>query len=127
MHTGGRMLAMHLSGTYFMHPNLHGSTTIDTNASGGSIEDLLFYPWGDLWASTSLSEHHFSGFQYRDDAHGLDPTLFRMYKYGLGRWMTPDPLGGDVTGGGPSGGGAATARACAGTQPSATIAIAKNA
>jgi len=97
MHTGGRMLAMYLSGTYFMHPNLHGSTTIDTNASGGSIEDLLFYPWGDLWASTSLSEHHFSGFQYRDDAHGLDPTLFRMYKYGLGRWMTPDPLGGDVT------------------------------
>jgi RHS repeat-associated protein len=27
----------------------------------------------------------------------LDPTLFRTYTSGLGRWLSPDPLGGDVS------------------------------
>src|SRR2546426_6005133 len=39
----------------------------------------------------------FAKMQERDPETGLDPTLFRMYSSGQGRWLSPDPLGGDIS------------------------------
>ena len=44
----------------------------------------------------------FAKMQERDPETGLDPTLFRMYSSGQGRWLTPDEFsGGPVEATGP--------------------------
>jgi RHS repeat-associated protein len=58
-----------------------------------------YYPWGDTWltAGSGTFDNRFAGMQDRDAYTGLDPTQFRSYESRLGRWLSPDPLGGDLT------------------------------
>jgi hypothetical protein len=47
---GGQYLVVYFSGeTLFNHINHLGSASMRTNHSGGEADDVLFYPWGDLW------------------------------------------------------------------------------
>jgi RHS repeat-associated protein len=93
---GGRMVAMQGSTwTRFIHPNALGSTTVNTDHSGAAGGTVFFYPWGQVWSSVNPAEWHFAAFDYRDAAD-LDPTLFRMYNSGYGRWLSPDPVAGNV-------------------------------
>jgi len=40
----------------------------------------------------------YAGFEYRNASTvSLDPTLNRTYSYAMGRWLSPDPLGGDIS------------------------------
>jgi RHS repeat-associated protein len=57
------------------------------------VNEQLFYPWGTLWEDTSQSEFHFAAFDWGYLTPGILPTPNRMYSYGKGRWMTPDPAG----------------------------------
>jgi len=84
--------------TYFVHPNHLGSTTTVFNHTGGSVaQDEIFYPWGERWNyAGTLYDERFAAMQLRDAESGLDPTLFRMYESRLYRWVTPDPVAGDI-------------------------------
>jgi RHS repeat-associated protein len=100
---GGRLVAHYwwlgASGlTEFTHPNALGSSGMVTDASGTVQMDEIRYPWGPEWNhSGSRYDEHFAGMQWHDYSSGLDPTPFRQYSGLYGRWMSPDPMGGDVT------------------------------
>ena len=87
------------SKTYFLHPNGLGSTTFvtDQTQTGATIQKTLYYPWGQLWAASALvKDNRFASLGQRDAETGNDPTLFRMYNPRLYRWLSPDPLAGDI-------------------------------
>ncbi|HEV2177375.1 MAG TPA: RHS repeat-associated core domain-containing protein [Terriglobia bacterium] len=93
---GSRMLGAYIPGTgtvQFFHANALGLSSVITDGTGAVVNEQLFYPWGDLWETTGQTWFHFAGFDWGYTQAGLDPTLFRMYSYGKGRWMTPDPAG----------------------------------
>lgn len=82
----------------FVHLNYLGSTSMVTDYSGATVMDEVRYPWGqESLHSGSRYDEHFAGMSWHDYAVDLDPTLFRMYSSTYGRWMTPDPLAGDVS------------------------------
>ena len=83
--------------TYFNHTNVIASTSIYTNHAGTPVEDVLFYPWGQLWQSWGSGGYSFAGMPYYDTTTETSLTLFRHYSSGLGRWLSPDPAGGDIT------------------------------
>ena len=89
------MLAYLSSDTVFNHVNQLDATTMGTNHSGTTVEDVLFYPWGDQWQSSA------SGYSwtmpYYDTKTNTSFTTFRVYSQNLGRWLSPDPLGSDIT------------------------------
>jgi RHS repeat-associated protein len=69
-----------------------------TAANGAASEDYLYYPWGQEWTvAGTATEYHFAGFEWHDSPANLEPALFRNYASTEGRWLSPDPLGGDVT------------------------------
>ena len=92
---GGRPFAIYLDQTYFIHVNALGSAAMESGPAGNVIGDTLFYPWGQTWV-LGTPEWHFATFQYADAAD-LYTTPNRQYSNNQGRWLTPDPLGGDVT------------------------------
>jgi RHS repeat-associated protein len=96
---GGRQIMKYQDTvTYFLHTNLLGSTGMITNHAGTPTQDVLYYPWGQRWAyQGSLRDERFASLGQRDSENSLDPTLFRMYSSGQGRWLSPDPIGGDIT------------------------------
>jgi RHS repeat-associated protein len=95
---GGRYFVVYTgSETDFIHINNLGSTTTWTSHSGAELEDILFYPWGDLWRSQGSGGYNFAGMPYYDTTTNTSFTTSRVYSPNLGRWLSPDPLGGDVT------------------------------
>ena len=79
--------------TDFIHRNLLGSTSMSTNASGSVTEDILYYPWGQWWTSAgTVFEYHYATFNAAGNG-----APYRSYNQNIGRWWTPDPLGGDMT------------------------------
>jgi RHS repeat-associated protein len=79
--------------THFLHANALDSGTVITDGTSSVVNEQLFYPWGTLWEDTSQSEFHFAAFDWGYATPGVLPTPNRMYSYGKGRWMTPDPAG----------------------------------
>ncbi|HXH47836.1 MAG TPA: RHS repeat-associated core domain-containing protein [Terriglobia bacterium] len=95
---GRRMLVMYGSPSRFLHTNNLGTTTVTADQTGAELQDELFYPWGQAWTSTGQPyDRHFAGMQGFENPGLVYPTDFRKYNPALGRWMTPDPLAGDVT------------------------------
>ncbi len=92
---GGRKIAAYSrdnNETYLQHPNFLGSATQDTNHLGNWTEDLLWYPWGQLWQTAgNLWEWEWAAFQEGDGDFKLAPH--RVYDDLAGRWLTPDPAG----------------------------------
>jgi RHS repeat-associated protein len=95
---GGRTLVRYQDNkTYFMHPNHLESATFVTDQTGTPVEKTLYYPWGQTWASAGPYVYtSFAGMYPADGETGNDPTLFRMYNPRLYRWLSPDPLAGDI-------------------------------
>jgi RHS repeat-associated protein len=93
----GRPFATYVSGTRFLHPNALGSTAVLTDQQGTETQDELYYPWGGRWAAVgTVEDERFAAMQKRDAETSLDPTPNRMYRPLLGRWLSPDPLAGDI-------------------------------
>jgi RHS repeat-associated protein len=85
------------SKTYFLHPNNLASTTFVTDQTGATVEKTIYYPWGQLWASAgTIHDERFASLEQRDAETDLDPTPFRLYHSRLYRWLSPDPLAGDI-------------------------------
>ncbi|MGD0693328.1 MAG: RHS repeat-associated core domain-containing protein [Terriglobia bacterium] len=84
--------------TYFQHFNSVGSTAMQTKHDGSVVEDMAFYPFGTVWAEPlSGYGYNFASLPARDLGSNTDITAFRQYNFTLGRWLSPDPLAGDIT------------------------------
>lgn len=54
------------------------------------------YPFGESWyASSTTTKWQFTSYE-RDAESTLDYAVFRYYASSIGRFMTPDPLGGSI-------------------------------
>lgn len=75
-----------------------GTTRMMANAAGTMCYDADYTPFGQELAYTNncLQNYKFTGTE-RDMETGNDHAWFRNYQWNLGRWMSPDPLSGDVT------------------------------
>jgi RHS repeat-associated protein len=85
------------SETYFNHINHLSSTTAMSNHLGTGVEDMGFYPWGGVWQQWGSGGYSFADMPYYDTNTSTSPTMYRFYSMNVGRWHSPDPLGGDIT------------------------------
>jgi RHS repeat-associated protein len=83
--------------TYFHHVNLLGSTSIMTGHTGIALEDVLFYPWGDVWQSTGNGGYNFAKIPYYDLSTNTTLANARVLGVNFGRWFSPDPAGKGAT------------------------------
>ncbi len=86
-------------GTTFFYYNALGSSMMNTHQDGNTVSnDVLFYPWGQLWASPVNDYFQFFGNIEGWDweiGEGVAPN--RYYPNYQGRWLSPDPLAGDIS------------------------------
>jgi RHS repeat-associated protein len=61
------------------------------------VEDILFDPWGQVWQSWGSGGYSFAQLPYYDTTTNTSITMLRHYSPNLGRWLSPDPMGGDLT------------------------------
>jgi RHS repeat-associated protein len=84
------------AGTIFDHPDEIGSATTSSDYTGQTINEKLFYPFGELWtgaAIPNLNMHQtFAQLPDYDAETDQYNTLARHYTP-MGRWMSPDPGG----------------------------------
>jgi len=83
--------------TYYYFSDQIGSTRVVTRSDGTVCYDADFQPLGyEVTATNSCPpEYKFATYE-RDGESGLDYAVFRHYNSRLGRFMSPDPLGGDA-------------------------------
>jgi len=75
-----------------------GNLTWNANGTVKTLlQDNAYAPYGESYAvqGPTYPDYSFTG-QHSDVSHLLD-FVFREYHLSQGRWMSPDPLGGDVT------------------------------
>lgn len=99
---GGRLLGFYDGGnTYFLHRSEVGSLapTQITDEADSLKGDETFYPYGQEWNYSNQTnggwQFYGSISRYESDL-GLYLTPNRFYPPAEGRWLSPDPLGGDV-------------------------------
>jgi RHS repeat-associated protein len=83
---------------YYYFQDKLGTTGTLSNSSGVLCYDADFLPFGyEMAHTTSCSQNYkFTGLE-RDGETGLDHTLNRKYDSSLGRWLSPDPKGANVS------------------------------
>ena len=90
----GRYFALYYGGnTLFNHVNALDSASMRTLQSGAEAEDILFYPWGDVWEVQGGGGYNFANIPYRDVTTTTDITTARFSSPNFGRWLSPDPIG----------------------------------
>jgi RHS repeat-associated protein len=93
----GQRLNMGGASAFIDHADAVGSTTMETDPSGAVVWDVTHYPSGQVFQE--------QGTRQSEVAMGLDwqvndpaiPSATREYNFRVYRWLTPDPMGGDVT------------------------------
>ncbi len=96
---GGRIARRDGSGNvYYYFADPIGSSRTITNATGSLCYDADFYPFGGevTFSNTCGQNYKFAGME-RDSETGHDHTMSRQYASNLGRWVSPDPLGGAIS------------------------------
>ncbi|MFY9531631.1 MAG: RHS repeat-associated core domain-containing protein [Candidatus Acidiferrales bacterium] len=83
--------------TYFVHQDHLGSTRVLTATNGSVYDSLDYLPFGEQTAGGSGSSHKFTGYE-RDAETGVDYAMARHMSSNLGRFLSTDPLGGDLGG-----------------------------
>jgi RHS repeat-associated protein len=97
-HDIGALYTGYNGAIYFPHNNALGSWNMISNGAGAVMAENIYYPWGQLWAEagTYLGDRFGSMFDYdRNLGFGITPN--RVDSTTQGRWLSPDPMGGDVS------------------------------
>jgi RHS repeat-associated protein len=96
----GRRVARRDSGgnVFYSFGGLRASDCVVTNSTGTVCYDSDFYPFGDsrVYTNNCPQNTKYAGME-QDSETDFYHTQFRQYYSSWGRWMSPDPLGGDVT------------------------------
>jgi RHS repeat-associated protein len=96
---GARIARRDNSGAvYYFFADHLGTAKVMTNATGVAQQESTYYAFGGeqrVITNTVANAYKFTGFE-RDSESGLDDTLFRKYASNLGRWLSPDPMAGDI-------------------------------
>ena len=83
--------------TVILSPGSFG-TKDHLQANGTLQTDIIFYPFGQVWAYDNWDElQFFGGMENWDWTNGLGYTPSRTYRANHGRWLSPDPLAGDIS------------------------------
>jgi RHS repeat-associated protein len=95
----GQLLARYgCSTTFFFHQDHLGSTRLVSAMDASIFASLDYLPFGEATSSSNsgcVPSHEFTGDE-RDPETGNDYAFARYYNPRLGRFMTPDPLGGGI-------------------------------
>jgi RHS repeat-associated protein len=98
IYAGSKLLAVvTASSTIYCHPD-HLSTRAQTDATGAVVGSNGHLPFGDDWyVSGNSTKWKFATYE-RDAESGniINYAQFRYYYSTQGRFMSPDPLGGDI-------------------------------
>ncbi len=97
VYSGSTLLATHEGATLKYHHPDHLSTRVETDSAGAVARTFGQFPFGEAWYETgTTSKLKFTSYE-RDSESGLDYAMFRYDSSRLGRFMSPDPLGGRTT------------------------------
>ncbi len=93
----GQLVASQGGAGYICYADALGSEHTITGMTGQVCYDADFYPFGGElnFKDTCGQNYRFAGME-RDPETSNDHTWFRQYDSALGRWLSPDPLGGDI-------------------------------
>jgi RHS repeat-associated protein len=82
---------------FYYYTDQLGTTRTITTSSGALCYDAEFTPYGQETSHTNScpQNYKFTGYE-RDSETGLDYAFARYYNYRLGRFMSADPLAGDL-------------------------------
>ena len=96
IYAGGQRIASIQSGTtnYWHSDNLSPRVRTDTN--GNVADQRGHFPFGETWYSPTGAPYIFTTY-YRDSESGNDYAQARYNINRLGRFSSPDPLGGDIS------------------------------
>ena len=93
---GGLLAEYYCGGVIFDHPDEIGSLTTATGRTGNTVNETLYYPYGEHWTGAlmpNLGAHPmFAKLPDYDAETDQFNTLNRHYSPS-GRWMSPDPGG----------------------------------
>ncbi len=84
------------AGTEYYHGDHLGSARMITDASGAVTWSATYLPFGYEINPQSTTNHYKFTAKERDSESGLDYFGARHYASTMGRFMTPDPLGGHL-------------------------------
>jgi RHS repeat-associated protein len=80
--------------TKYYHGDHLGSARLMTSVNGYPVWSATYLPFGQEWNPQSTTNHYkFTG-KERDSESGLDNFGARYFGSSMGRFMSPDPLGG---------------------------------
>jgi RHS repeat-associated protein len=92
---GAQYLATGVS--LYRHPDWLGSVRLSSTPSRTVSYDGAYAPYGESYAETGSTDEEFTGQRHDDTVMSLYDFPFREYNSTQGRWLSPDPLGGDIT------------------------------
>jgi RHS repeat-associated protein len=95
IYAGNVTLAKIESGATTYYHRDHLSNRLVTNSSGAALEQLGTFPFGESWYNASNDKLLFTSYE-RDPESGNDYAITRTYVNRLGRFASPDPLGGSI-------------------------------
>jgi RHS repeat-associated protein len=96
VYLGGELIAEYNNGTtYFVTKDHLGSTRLVTALNQSVYDSLDYLPFGQQIAGAAATSHKFTS-KERDAESNLDNFGARYNSSSLGRFMSPDPLGGKL-------------------------------
>lgn len=94
IYAGGKLVSkITSSATSYYHQD-HLSNRLVTDTNGNTLEQLGHYPFGESWYNSSNDKLLFTSYE-RDSESGNDYAMARYYISRLGRFNSPDPMGGN--------------------------------
>jgi RHS repeat-associated protein len=99
----GRRIAMSTDGAVkYLAQDQHGNTAYVLDSTGAVVSHTRYYPFGQAWTqestpptSPSPTDKMFDGYTKDGTSSGLYYAGARFYSADLGRFLSPDPVGGN--------------------------------
>lgn len=83
--------------TYYRHSDWQGSSRFaSTPTTRTKYFSGAYAPYGENYAESGTTDRNFTG-QNQDTTADLYDFMFREHNYTHGRWLSPDPLAGDIS------------------------------